>query len=139
MTEEQAEAIDAVHFTAVKHQLLIKLEPGDIEVFNNMALFHARNGFKDQDQGQDHQGSEARLVIQDNSEMQKKSTLSGTRHVIRLWLRSTDKGLVWERPEAIERQGFEIYGDSEVRKIARWDVHHVPPINRILMKHFGCS
>lgn len=63
MTEEQAEAIDAVHFTDVKHQLAINLRPGDIEIFNNMALFHARKGFVDRQQEPD---AEARLVVHDN-------------------------------------------------------------------------
>ena len=54
MTEEQAEAIDTVHFTAVKNQLVIKLEPGDIEIFNKMALLHARNGFKVTDEAEAH-------------------------------------------------------------------------------------
>ena len=47
MSEEQAEALDAVHFIAQKHQLKIALQPGDIEIFNNLALFHARDGFVD--------------------------------------------------------------------------------------------
>ncbi|KAF5675407.1 Clavaminate synthase [Fusarium circinatum] len=136
MTEEQAEAIDAVHFTAVKHQLVIKLKIGDIEVFNNMALFHARDGFKDRQQDPD---TETRLTVHDNSEALSKSTTNGTRHMLRLWLRSADDNLAWKTPEALLHNHNQIYGNSEARKIGRWDVHRAPPINRILTKHFKCS
>ncbi|KAF4468525.1 Clavaminate synthase [Fusarium albosuccineum] len=140
MTEEQAEAIDAVHFTAVKHQLVIKLEPGDIEIFNNMALFHARNGFKDHGKTSEAKGvGEARLLVQDNSGPVDRSVLRGTRHMLRLWLRSADEELAWKTPEQLAHNSHEIYGDSEARKIERWDVHRAPPINRILTKHFKCS
>lgn len=131
MTDEQAEAIDAVHFAAVKHQLAIKLEAGDIEIFNNMALMHARNAFIDSDE------PEARDIVRDSQEAQR--LLNGKRHMLRLWLRSTDEELVWKTPEALEGNSFEIYGDSEARKIGKWDVHRAPPINRVLTKHFKCS
>jgi hypothetical protein len=133
MTEEQAEAIDAVHFTAVKHQLTIKLEPGDIEIFNNLALMHARNAFVDSDQ------PEARDVIVGDSHETRRRSLNGKRHMLRLWLRSADDKLVWKTPKALEANSFEIYGDSEARKLAKWDVHRAPPINRVLTKHFKCS
>jgi hypothetical protein len=111
MTEIQAEALDMVHFTARKHQLAIKLQRGDIEVFNNFALFHARNGFVDD--------------------------RSSTRHMIRLWLKSKD--FAWETPEPLLKSSWEIYGSSEYRAIGKWDVHRAPPINRKLTRRMSCS
>jgi hypothetical protein len=116
-----------VHFTAVKNQLVIKLEPGDIEIFNNMALFHARNKFKDVDE------VEARTIVHD-SDFAKRA-LNGTRHMLRLWLQSVDKELVWIRPEPLKEESLRIYGDGEERKTGTWHVHRAPPINRLLMKH----
>jgi hypothetical protein len=137
MTEAQAEAIDAVHFAAVKHQLAIKLEAGDIEVFNNLALFHARNAFTDN--SDDLDDDDVRDVVVDGDYSSRERSLNGRRHMLRLWLRSSDDELVWEMPPALEGNSFEIYGDSEARRIAKWDVHRAPPINRILTKHFKCS
>lgn len=127
----QAEALDAVHFTAEKHQLKIKLEPGDIEIFNNLAMFHARNAFTD--------SAEPKTcdVIRDSETA--KRTLNGTRHMLRLWLKSTDRNLAWDTPASLEKNSFLIYGDSEARAIGKWDIHRAPPINRVLTKHFKCS
>jgi Taurine catabolism dioxygenase TauD, TfdA family len=129
MTEEQAESIDTIQFTAGRNQLAIKLEAGDIEVFNNLALFHARNGVMDR--------TESEVCVNDSETA--KRTLNGTRHMLRLWLRSADEDLMWETPEPLKKNSYEIYGDSEYRKIGKWDVHRAPPINRVLTKHFKCS
>lgn len=48
LSEAQAEALDALHFTAMKHQLKMQLEKGDIQFINNVALVHAREGFRDE-------------------------------------------------------------------------------------------
>lgn len=47
ITEAQAEALDAVHFTAEKHALALEFRPGDIQFVNNLSIFHARAGFRD--------------------------------------------------------------------------------------------
>ncbi|KAK1826342.1 hypothetical protein QBC39DRAFT_397708 [Podospora conica] len=137
ITEEQAEALDAVHFTAVKHQLAITLEPGEIEVFNNVALIHGRSGFAD------NLEPEARDMVTDDDgphhETRRTRTLNGRRHMLRLWLRTADDELAWETPEPLECNSFDIYGDSSARRIGKWDVHRAPPINRVLTKHFKCS
>lgn len=111
MTEVQAEALDMVHFTAKAHQLAIKLERGDMEIFNNFAMFHARNGFVDDG--------------------------SSTRHMVRLWLKS--RQFAWDTPKALEETSWDIYGNTEHRAIGKWDVHRAPPINRVLTKKMGCS
>lgn len=48
ITEAQAEALDALHFLAEKHCATLDFQKGDIQYVNNLAVFHARNGFKDE-------------------------------------------------------------------------------------------
>lgn len=47
ITEEQAEALDAVHFLAEKYSLGLNFQKGDIQYINSMGLLHARDAFKD--------------------------------------------------------------------------------------------
>lgn len=85
LSEAQAEALDAVHFTAEKHALNFQLEKGDIQFLNNLALFHAREAFED---GED----------------------SRQRHLIRMWLRNGD--LAWQTPEELRAPWEQIYGGA---------------------------
>lgn len=50
ITEAQAEALDALHFLGDKYSLNTHFAKGDIQYVNNVALFHARDGFLDSDQ-----------------------------------------------------------------------------------------
>lgn len=111
MTEIQAEALDMVHFLGVKHQLSMKLQRGDIQLINNLAVFHARNGFRD--------------------------SLNQRRHIIRLWLRN-DK-LAWPTPEGLRRTWFEKYGESERKKIAKWNIEPGASRERVLYRSDSCS
>jgi len=111
MTEIQAEAIDMVHFTAVKHQITINLERGDIFLINNLAVQHARSGFVDKP-------------------FQR-------RHAVRLWLRNDE--LAWETPEGLKKTWFEKYGDSDRRKIASWNILPGAPRERVLFRSDSCS
>lgn len=47
ITEGQAEALDALHFTAERYNLGLTFRRGDIQYINNLSIFHARDGFKD--------------------------------------------------------------------------------------------
>ncbi|KAG6918013.1 hypothetical protein DXG01_016865 [Tephrocybe rancida] len=47
ITEEQAEALDAVHFLAEEYALGLNFQKGDIQYINSMGLLHARDAFKD--------------------------------------------------------------------------------------------
>lgn len=47
LTEAQAEALDAVHFTAEKHALSLDFHNGDIQFANNLSILHARAAFTD--------------------------------------------------------------------------------------------
>jgi len=111
MTEVQAEALDMVHFTAVKHRLTMQLQRGDIQLINNLAIQHARNEFRD-------------------SRFQR-------RHIIRLWLRNEE--LAWKTPDELKRTWFEKYGESERRKIARWNILPGATRERVLFRSDSCS
>lgn len=47
ITEAQAEALDALHFTAEKVNLGVDFQKGDIQYINNLSIFHARDGYTD--------------------------------------------------------------------------------------------
>lgn len=47
ITEAQAEALDALHFTAEKHAVALEFRAGDIQFANNLSIFHARGSFRD--------------------------------------------------------------------------------------------
>ena len=48
ITEAQAEALDALHFLAEKHRAALDFQKGDVQYVNNLSIFHARNGFRDE-------------------------------------------------------------------------------------------
>ncbi|KAL6231247.1 hypothetical protein BDW75DRAFT_248046 [Aspergillus navahoensis] len=82
ITEAQAEALDALHYLAEKTAVALDFHKGDIQVVNNLSIFHARAGFTD--------SSEKR------------------RHLVRLWLR--DPELAWETPEELKSRWEYVYG-----------------------------
>lgn len=47
ITEAQAEALDALHFTAERHAVGLDFRQGDIQYVNNLSIFHARDKFED--------------------------------------------------------------------------------------------
>jgi hypothetical protein len=47
ITEAQAEALDALHFLGEKYALGLNFKKGDIQYINNLSIFHARDGFRD--------------------------------------------------------------------------------------------
>ena len=52
ITEAQAEALDTLHFLAEKFSLGLNFQKGDIQYINNLSIFHARDGFKDNERQQ---------------------------------------------------------------------------------------
>ncbi|KAF1986479.1 Clavaminate synthase-like protein [Aulographum hederae CBS 113979] len=111
MTEVQAEALDMVHFLAKKYSLTMRLQRGDIQLINNLAIFHSRSGFRD--------------------------SQTQTRHIMRLWLRNEE--LAWKTPDGLKKTWFEKYGDSDRRKIARWNILPGAKRERILFRSDSCS
>lgn len=96
MTHEQAEALDMVHFTAEKHLVSLQMERGDMQFLNNLAAFHGREAFTD------------------NESTEQK------RHMLRLWLRNEE--YAWGTPEALKDSWFSIYGNSERMSKACWRI-----------------
>ncbi|MBE3044997.1 TauD/TfdA family dioxygenase [Candidatus Bathyarchaeota archaeon] len=47
ITEAQAEALDALHFLGERFCVSTGFEKGDVQFVNNLAVFHARDGFRD--------------------------------------------------------------------------------------------
>lgn len=47
ITEGQAEALDALHFTAERFNLGLTFRRGDIQYINNLSIFHSRDAFRD--------------------------------------------------------------------------------------------
>lgn len=52
ITEAQAEALDALHFTAEKYAASLDFHQGDIQYVNNLSIFHARGAFRDSEEKQ---------------------------------------------------------------------------------------
>jgi hypothetical protein len=70
------EAINALHFAAERHALSMKLKPGDLLFWNNLALLHGRTGFTD--------------------------SPDRRRHLLRLWLRNDATEKNWPIPEELQ-------------------------------------
>jgi hypothetical protein len=93
ITEAQAEALDTLHFLAEKHAVRLDFQKGDVQFANNLSIFHAREGFKDE-----------------GGDKGKK------RHLVRLWLR--DEELRWDIPQELEGRFDKVYkGVSEEKSI----------------------
>ncbi|KAG6836311.1 hypothetical protein H0H93_009231 [Arthromyces matolae] len=54
LTEAQAEALDSLHFLAEKYSLGLNFQKGDIQYINNLSIFHARDGFRDNEEHTRH-------------------------------------------------------------------------------------
>ncbi|KAL8290635.1 hypothetical protein RQP46_002893 [Phenoliferia psychrophenolica] len=76
LSAEQHLALDALHFTAESHSLDIDLQPGDLEYFNNLLIFHARTASED--------------------------STEHTRHLLRMWLRNEEHAL--DHGEVLEKK-----------------------------------
>jgi len=86
ISEAQAEALDALHFLAERFALKLDFRKGDVQFVNNLSVFHAREGFRDQG--------------------------GKRRHLVRLWLR--DEELGWDIPEDLRgRMGKVFEGVTE--------------------------
>ncbi|KAJ5126733.1 hypothetical protein N7448_007512 [Penicillium atrosanguineum] len=83
ITEAQAEALDALHFLAEEHSAALDFQKGDVQYVNNLSIFHARNGFRDEPGKQ--------------------------RHLLRLWLRDPENA--WETPKPLQHRWDTVYKD----------------------------
>ncbi|CAK7237948.1 hypothetical protein SBRCBS47491_010217 [Sporothrix bragantina] len=83
ITEAQAEALDAVHFTAERNAVALHFHQGDIQYANNLSIFHARGAFTDSAEKQ--------------------------RHLVRLWLRDPENA--WPTPAALQDRWNQLYAN----------------------------
>ncbi|OQE16248.1 hypothetical protein PENFLA_c028G03201 [Penicillium flavigenum] len=86
LTEAQAEALDAVHFTAEKHAISLDFHKGDIQFANNLSILHAREAFTDSRENQ--------------------------RHLLRLWLRDPEHE--WTKPKELQERFDRVYAGVTV-------------------------
>ena len=84
ISEAQAEALDAIEYTAQKYKVTMKLEKGDIQLQNNLATIHGRSKFTD---GAQSSGD--------------------SRYMLRLWVR--DEELGWELPPALRSEWGRVF------------------------------
>lgn len=85
LRESQKHALHRVSFVAREHELGLDLHTGDILFFNNWALLHRRDSYTDDE--------------------------DTSRHMVRLWLRNTDKG--WPVPEGMLPPWLAAYGKEQ--------------------------
>ncbi|BCS22229.1 TauD/TfdA family dioxygenase [Aspergillus puulaauensis] len=81
ISEAQAEALDTLHFIGERFCVNTEFQRGDIQYVNNLAVFHARDGFVDSAEKQ--------------------------RHLLRLWLRDPENA--WHTPEVLAPRWAQIY------------------------------
>ncbi|KAM7191607.1 hypothetical protein V8F20_009214 [Naviculisporaceae sp. PSN 640] len=88
ITEAQAEALDALHYTAEKYAVSLDFHQGDIQYANNLSIFHARAAFRDSEEKQ--------------------------RHLVRLWLR--DEENAWATPSPLQDRWDRVYKEVTAEK-----------------------
>ncbi|KPM45634.1 hypothetical protein AK830_g919 [Neonectria ditissima] len=111
ITEAQAEALDAVHFTALKHQLTIPMQQGDIRFINNHTVLHGRDAFDDSDQAQ--------------------------RHLVRLWLRHPGKA--WRMPAGLDMAWDRVYAELGDEGDENWPLNPVVSADRLMSRQKSCG
>ena len=92
LNEAQAEALDALHFIAEKHEITPSMEKGDMRFFNNMGILHRREAFE-------------------NDEMCE-------RHLIRVWLHN--EGRCWKLPASLKLAWARVFEDDD--RECFWDI-----------------
>lgn len=92
LTEAQAEALDAVHFVARKHEVTTSMMAGDIRFLNNMGVLHRREAFENSTDRQ--------------------------RHLIRLWL--NNEMMCWKLPAALRIAWARVFDDTD--REGKWDI-----------------
>jgi len=118
LTEAQAEALDAVHFAARKHEIKPRMERGDLRFINNMALLHRREAFANP-RGED--------------------TAKG-RHLVRMWLHN-DEGMCWDLPGPLRLAWARVFEDMDGEREEHWDLAPVrnPATGRVLRVGGSCD
>lgn len=98
-TQAQLEALDAVQFTAMKNKIVLPVVKGDMLFVNDMALFHAREGFDD-------------------------GGIPMKRHLGKMYLRDPDQG--WDIPPSVEERWAKRYGANQLDGTRKETWHIIP-------------
>ncbi|KAK4466358.1 hypothetical protein QBC42DRAFT_166882 [Cladorrhinum samala] len=116
LTEAQAEALDAVHFIAKKHEIKPRMERGDIRFVNNLGLLHRREAFENV------QGSKPR-------------------HLVRIWL-NNDEGMCWNLPRPLRLAWARVFEEEDDGSRGKyWDMAPLrhPITGRVLNTGGSCD
>lgn len=114
-TAAQREAADAIQFRAARNALTLPVEKGDILLVNDMALFHAREGFDD-------------------------GGVPLKRHLIKMYFRDPAQG--WAIPLWMEQEWKTTYGPAEIEdgtddkngvREESWDYIYRPGLEELSM------
>ena len=81
LSKAQAEALDAVHFCALKYSLKTRLGTGDMLFVNNLSVLHSRTAFQDDE--------------------------TNKRHVLRLWLNNPARS--WQIPPGLHLEWARLF------------------------------
>jgi hypothetical protein len=92
----QHEALEAVQRIAVKHQLALSFQPGDLTFVNNFAILHAREAFTDDEVNQ--------------------------RYLVRMWLKNDL--LAWKLPHPLQEGSKKIFHDKSLQEV--WNITYTP-------------
>ncbi|EEY15110.1 taurine catabolism dioxygenase TauD [Verticillium alfalfae VaMs.102] len=92
LTEAQAEALDAVHIIARKHEMKPRMERGDLRFINNMSILHRREAFE--------------------------NTATASRHLVRIWL--NNEMMCWKLPRSLRLAWARVFEDDEREE--HWDI-----------------
>ncbi|KAI1506263.1 hypothetical protein F5X99DRAFT_404313 [Biscogniauxia marginata] len=109
LTERQAEALDAVHFIAKRHEIKPHMQRGDLRFLNNMGLLHRREAFE-------------------NSE-------SNARHLVRVWLNNEE--MCWKLPHDLSIAWARVFDDDD--REAHWDIEPPQKHGKILRVAGSCD
>ena len=109
LTEAQAEALDALHFVACKHEVRPRMEVGDIRLVNNMGVLHRREAFVDDPKA--------------------------TRHLIRVWLHNEE--LCWKLPTPLRLAWARVFEDHE--RGESWDIEPPRKDGKLLRVAGSCD
>lgn len=89
LTDDQKEALDTLYFTGLAESFSIDFEHGDLLLFNNLALLHARDRY---------------IADEENP-----------RHLLKMYVRNPARG--WKMPPVLQEQWQQLYQDrSSPRK-----------------------
>ena len=105
-TQAQLEAADAVQFIAMKNAITLPVVKGDMLFVNDMAIFHARQGFDD-------------------------GGIPMKRHLVKMYCRDPDKG--WEIPPSTEKEWRTTYSPNRAdgSKHETWHIYHEPGLEEL--------